>query len=101
MTAAQLKTLGLVMQTVLEAVKEGGELGVPGGHLYAALMTQGCTLHQFETLMSALIRTGKIEKRGECYHAIERKPSRQMFGRDGQPISVCIPEDYDDFDCRR
>ncbi len=35
--------------------------------MYAALMSQGCTLNQFESIMGALVRLGRVEKRGECY----------------------------------
>jgi len=44
-----------------------GPLGAPGGHLYAALMSAGCTLNQFEQIMSGLVQSGDLAKRGECY----------------------------------
>jgi hypothetical protein len=34
----------------------------------AALSAQGCTLLQYQTIMSALCRSGKITQDGECYH---------------------------------
>lgn len=68
LSAGQADALRRIVAAVVDAVREAGPLGAPGGILYAALMTQGCTLSQFESLMAALCRTGKLEKRGECYH---------------------------------
>jgi hypothetical protein len=65
---AQIAALRQIAAAVVEAVREAGPMGAPGGHLYAALMAQGCTLSQFESLMGALVRTGKLTKRGQCYH---------------------------------
>lgn len=44
--------------------------GVPGGTIYAALMSQGCTLAQFEAIMSTLVTLGKVSKRGNCYYGL-------------------------------
>lgn len=63
----QAKALALVVGAVLEAVSAAGPTGAPGGVLYAAMMAQGCTLGQFESLMGALVRAGKLRKQGECY----------------------------------
>jgi len=67
----QAAALRMIVSAVLETIQQAGPLGAPGGHLYAALMTRGCTLSQFESLMGALVRTGRVEKRGECYHAVK------------------------------
>ena len=56
-----------IFDAVVESVKEAGPMGAPGGSLYAALMTYGFTLNQFEAIMDALIRIGKLEKRGQLY----------------------------------
>jgi hypothetical protein len=32
-------------------------------------MTQGMSLEYFEAMMSALVNTGKLVKRGDCYFA--------------------------------
>lgn len=42
---------------------------IPGGTIYAALMTQGCTITQYEQLMAALVHAGMIEQKGLCYIA--------------------------------
>jgi hypothetical protein len=65
----QARALALVVEAVVEAVKAAGPNGAPGGTLYAALMSQGCTLSQFESLMGALVRLGKVRREGELYFA--------------------------------
>lgn len=63
----QAHALRLIVLGVLEAVAAAGPAGAPGGVLYAALMTAGCTIGQFDSLMGALVRTGKLRKQGELY----------------------------------
>lgn len=65
----QAAALRMIVSAVLETIQQAGPIGAPGGHLYAALMAQGCSLSQFESLMGALVRSGRVEKRGDCYHA--------------------------------
>ena len=67
MTIEQITALRSIARAIIETVQQSGPLGAPGGHLYAALMAQGCTLNQFEQIMSGLVDAGKLEKRGECY----------------------------------
>jgi len=57
----------MVWESIIEAVREAGSQGAPGGHLYAALMAHGFSLEQFQTIMGSLVRVGELEKRGECY----------------------------------
>jgi len=57
----------MVCDAVIDSVAAGGKLGTPAGTLYAALMTQGCTLEQFDRLMGGLVDIGKLEKRGDLY----------------------------------
>jgi hypothetical protein len=71
--ATVVKALLAVADAVVDIVKAGGKLGTPGGTLYAALMTHGCTLEQFEMLMSVLVSSGRLEKRGQLYFAKEGK----------------------------
>jgi hypothetical protein len=68
MTAEQIKALRALADAVIEAVRAAGPLGAPRGTLYAALMQCGCTLSQFEQIMSGLCLAGKLVKRGQCYH---------------------------------
>ena len=59
--------LKMVADAIVEAVRAGGRLGTPGGTLYAALMAYGCTLEQFEQIMSSLVTCRLLEKRGDLY----------------------------------
>ena len=52
---------------IVDIVQAGGDQGMPGGTLYAALMTYGVTLEQFESIMRALVDTKQVEKRGQLY----------------------------------
>ena len=54
---------------VTETVRESGPMGAPGGTIYAALMTIGISLEQYEQIMSALLATGLVRRQGECYFA--------------------------------
>ena len=62
-----VRALSAVIDIVVETIEKSGSSGVPGGHLYAVLMTYGCTLAQFEYLMGALVETKKIRKSGQLY----------------------------------
>jgi len=70
MNIQQAQALRQVAKAVIDTVKESGDLGAPGGIMYAAMMAQGCTLEQFEAIMGGLIRAGRLSKSGECYHFI-------------------------------
>jgi hypothetical protein len=59
-------TVNAVIDTVIQSDQT---IGAPGGALYAALMTQGMSLEYFEAMMSAIVNTGKLVKRGDCYFA--------------------------------
>ena len=65
---AQAQALRMIVDAVLDTIKQSPD-GAPAGHLYAALMAQGCSLNQFESLMGALTRKGMIRKSGDVYHA--------------------------------
>lgn len=72
MTPQQAKALRVVCDIIMEAVNAAGPMGAPGGHIYAGLMSAGCTFQQYEQLMAGLVRAGKLRKDGECYHAVEK-----------------------------
>jgi hypothetical protein len=69
MTTEQAKALRMICDAVIESVKVAGPLGAPAGTLYAALMTHGATLEQFESLMAGLVKIGKLTKQGHLYFA--------------------------------
>lgn len=62
-----IAALRAITDGIVEAVAAAGPLGCPGGTLYAALMTHGCSLEQYEQFMGTLVRAGKLVKRGELY----------------------------------
>lgn len=53
-----------IAKAVIDSIRETGERGLPGGTIYAALMTHGCTMEQFETLMRSIVDTGLISRDG-------------------------------------
>ena len=69
-TTTQQSALNTVVKAVLETIREMGKDGAPSGVLFAALQTQGCTLNQFQSLMGALERAGKVALKYDCYFAI-------------------------------
>jgi hypothetical protein len=71
MTTEQVNALRSVANAIIETVKLSGPLGAPGGHLYAALMASGCSLHQFEQIMAGLVSAKMLTKTGECYTVTE------------------------------
>jgi hypothetical protein len=62
--------LAALLNALVDAVAIGGADGMPGGTLYASLMTQGCTLQNFETLMSVLVDAGRLRKEGHLYFVV-------------------------------
>lgn len=67
MTQQQVNALRLIVSAIVDAVKAAGPIGAPGGVLYAALMTHGVTLEQFEKLMSGLVHANLLRRQGDCY----------------------------------
>jgi len=57
---------GLV-DDVVETITDSPR-GIPAGHLYAALMGL-INLDTFNAIMAQAIKSGKVEKRGDVYHA--------------------------------
>lgn len=72
MTKQQLQALRFISAAVVESVAAAGELGAPGGTIYAALMAHGCTLNQFEQIMSGLVGAGMLSKSGHLYTITEQ-----------------------------
>jgi hypothetical protein len=67
--ALRAEALRRVAQVFIDAVKEGGARGAPGGILYSAVMGT-ISLHQFEQIMSALVATRKVRREGDLYFYI-------------------------------
>jgi hypothetical protein len=69
-TSAQInQLLRHVAEAIIESVREAGPMGAPGGSLYAAMMTHGFSLDNFNQIMSGLVSAGMLEKRGQLYFA--------------------------------
>lgn len=60
MNQQQAKALQAIARAIIEAVDAAGTTGAPGGTLYAALMTNGCTLEQFQQIMRGLVQAGML-----------------------------------------
>lgn len=74
-TTKQINALLAVANGIIDSIREGDpqRQGVSGGTLYAALMTTGMTLSQFEQIMDLLVRAGKLVKTGQLYRLAEGK----------------------------
>ena len=62
--------LKLLCDAIVEAVEVAGDHGAPGGVLYAALMGH-MSLSTFEGLMAALVKAGKLTRRGQLYFVVK------------------------------
>ena len=49
-----------ILRSVAETIREAKR--VPAGTVYFALMTQGCTMQQYEQIEGLLIRSGVVRK---------------------------------------
>jgi hypothetical protein len=67
MNPQQARAIRAACSAIVDAVKAAGPVGAPGGVIYAALIGQGCTVHQYEQLMAALVRLGKLRRSGDLY----------------------------------
>lgn len=67
MTSEQIKALKAIADAIVESVREAGALGIPSGHLYAALMVHGFTLEQYEQIMAGLVAAKMLRKQGQLY----------------------------------
>ena len=59
-----------LLKIIVEAVKDMGTMGAPSGPMYAALMSTGMTLDQYQTIMDGLVAAGKLKRRGHVYFAV-------------------------------
>jgi hypothetical protein len=74
MTQTHIQALRAIAASIQEAIEVAGPNGAPGGILYAALMSAGCSLNQFQQIMSGLERAGYVARDGECYTNVKRMP---------------------------
>jgi hypothetical protein len=63
------KVAHLIMSAIVQTVVESGERGAPSGHLYAGLMSLGCSLYQYESMIMALKKVGVLTESGHLLKA--------------------------------
>jgi hypothetical protein len=73
MTPQQIQAVRAVARSIVATVREVGT--APAGPMYAALMSKGCTLNQFQQIMNQLVRAGFLthDEEGHTY-SIGAKP---------------------------
>jgi len=59
----------MVIKAILDAIKEAGEMGIPAGHLYAAVCGHMC-LDNFEHILDILVRGNKITRSNNLLKAL-------------------------------
>jgi hypothetical protein len=64
--ALQREAVRRLADCFIDAVKEGGERGAPAGVLYAAVLGT-ISLAQFNQIMAALVKAGRLRKDGDLY----------------------------------
>jgi hypothetical protein len=60
-----------LVEVVIDRVKDAGPQGAPAGPLYATLMSAGMTLQQFEQMMDAIVKSGRLRKSGHLYFYVD------------------------------
>lgn len=68
-----IRALAEICAAIDLTIQEQGDQGAPAGVLYAALMSQGCSLHMFEQIMSAMVATGRVRYANHCYYSTQTR----------------------------
>ncbi|WP_058048814.1 hypothetical protein [Janthinobacterium sp. Ant5-2-1] len=68
MKQAQILAVSHISMGVIKAVEAAGDLGAPGGVLYAAMQSHGAKLKQFQSIMDMLTSPGYLMLEVDCYH---------------------------------
>jgi hypothetical protein len=55
-----------VLRAIVDAIRDAKT--IPSGHLYAMLMSGGCTLSQYQSIEHTLIGSGLVRKSGDLLH---------------------------------
>ncbi len=70
LTPEQTKAIAAIGTAIIDTVQDAGDLGVPGGLIYAAMQEKlGIPFHAFVDFMAAMVESGHITRRGELYFA--------------------------------
>jgi hypothetical protein len=75
-TPGVIEKIRMIADIIVESVREAGELGASSGIVYAALNAHGCTLSQYQSFISALVRSGRLRQSGDLLFAVESEASR-------------------------
>lgn len=70
-TTTEMIALIKIMTALTAAVKEAGEQGAPSGPMYAAVMTHGVSLEQYQRMMGVLVNAGILRLSNHVYYYIE------------------------------
>ena len=70
LTTTQREAVSALVNATLDGIKAAGDMGAPAGVLYAALSAHGCRLSQFESLIGALIRLGRVRRDGDLLFVV-------------------------------
>lgn len=65
-----IEALRFLTNAIVEAVEEVGPSGSPAGPMFMALQHIGISLDAFEAITGALVRAGKIAKRGHVFYPV-------------------------------
>ena len=55
---------------IVEIVRDTGENGAPAGIMYLAFLAHNIPLEVFEDFMGALVKAGRLKKKGDLYFAM-------------------------------
>lgn len=53
---------------IVKKATDAGTLGVPSGHVYAALNASGVPLDLYNACLELTVESGKVEVRNHCIH---------------------------------
>jgi hypothetical protein len=62
LTKTEINLVLKLVQICIDAIKETGAQGIPAGLLYSGLMSQGCTIGQYEALEHLICNSGVVRK---------------------------------------
>lgn len=69
--STQTKALLALIDTIVEAVQAAGPMGVPEGHLYAALMSiPNFRAEHLSKILDLLVKAGKVSRSGFLVKAV-------------------------------
>lgn len=64
-----VKAMMALCDIVEETAREAGPMGIPSGHLYAALSSAGISLDNYQKMLAAMEKVGRIQVSGHVITA--------------------------------